>query len=275
MTLEAYWQATRAIREQHASPYERAVHAGEAADRLAFAFASGYQAALSVLFPGVGLHEVCALSATEAGGAHPREIRTRLDGNAVTGTKLWTTGAPFAGTLFVVASVGERDGQNQLKVARVAATAPGVKLTPLEDMPFVPELPHAQVDFRAAPASEVLEGDGYTRYLKPFRTVEDVFVLGAVLGYVRGVARRCGFADPTAGLLVEGRRLSAGPFSSPELHVALAAHLNAVRAAVDALDWSKASAEERERWERDRPLLDVANKARQKRLERARAQVGH
>lgn len=42
----------------------------------------------------------------------------------------------------------------------------------------------------------------------------------------------------------------------------------------DALDLAKLPAEERERGERDRPLLEVAGRVRAKRLERAREALG-
>ena len=42
----------------------------------------------------------------------------------------------------------------------------------------------------AITAHEILPGDGYDRYLKPFRTVEDIHVHAALLGHAIGAARR-------------------------------------------------------------------------------------
>ena len=68
-TLSAYWDATRAVRDRFERPIERALCSALHADRLAHAFASGYQAALTALFPSLGRHELAALCATEAKGA--------------------------------------------------------------------------------------------------------------------------------------------------------------------------------------------------------------
>jgi acyl-CoA dehydrogenase len=272
--LTAYWEATAPVRDAFERPIERALCSALHADRLAHAFASGYQAALGELFPGLQRHDLAALCATEAKGAHPRNIETRFESGRVTGSKKWTTGPQLAKQLFVVVSLGERDGLNQLRVVRVAADAPGVKLTPTPELPFVPELPHAEVDFDGA-RGELLEGDGYAQYLKPFRTVEDVHVHGALLGYLIGASRRVGLPlERLSALAVTAAALAARPPSEPATHLALAGLLDETRAVADSLDVARLPADERERWERDGPLLEVAGKARAKRLERARQALG-
>jgi len=84
------------------------------------------------------------------GGAHPRAIHTRLAAaapgrHALTGRKVWATAATAAASLLVVASVGEVDGKNRLRVARVPANAPGLRMH-AASWPFIPEIPHAQVE---------------------------------------------------------------------------------------------------------------------------------
>jgi hypothetical protein len=139
----------------------------------------------------------------------------------------------------------------------------------------VPELPHAAVELDSAEAAEVLEGDGYTRYLKPFRTLEDVHVHAALLGSLVSLARRLRWPDETqlelAQLAATALALSAAPHDSPATHLQLAAFLKTTRALVDASDnlFGTVATDERERWQRDRPLLDVAGRARKARLERA------
>jgi hypothetical protein len=55
------------------------------------------------------------------------------------------------------------------------------------------------------------------------------------------------------------------------VHIALGGALEQVQALIDlsAPHWSKVESKTRERWERDRPLLDVAAKSRAARLQRA------
>src|SRR5262245_25520020 len=103
-------------------PADRAIIGGFSADRLGFAFAAGYPAALSALIPDVALGPRICLCATEEGGAHPKAIKTRLapDGGGkylLSGEKRWSTLAPVAKQALVVASVGEDEtGKNRLRV---------------------------------------------------------------------------------------------------------------------------------------------------------------
>lgn len=274
---------------------ERALWGGIHADRLGYAFASGYRAALSslcdhaaraenitVAFPDPPLPEVVALAATESGGAHPRAIGTRLDDEAgvivLRGEKTYTTLGTLADELLVVASRGvEADGKNRLRVVRVPKDAKGMTITPRGETPFAPEIPHARVrfdDVTVDPAA-VLPGDGYDVWLKPFRTIEDIHVLAAVTGHLLGVGRAYGWSrDAIAELgtlalaLVD---LGARDAAAPLTHALLAgtfAHARRLAGELDA-SWSVVPEDERARWERDRALLMVAEGARAKRTETA------
>jgi hypothetical protein len=70
-----------------------------------------------------------------------------------------------------------------------------------------------------------LPGDGYLNYLKPFRTIEDIGVLGATVGYLLGLARRTRsraalIAELSADLLALDR-LRESPPLDPRVHVEL------------------------------------------------------
>ncbi|MFY0579277.1 hypothetical protein ACN28S_37890 [Cystobacter fuscus] len=85
-------------------------------------------------------------------------------------------------------------------------------------------MPHAELRLEAVAVElgEVLPGDGYVRFLKPFRTVEDCHVFAAVLGWLLQVARRSGWPDEVReGLLalaVMMRGLAQMDPASPEVH---------------------------------------------------------
>jgi acyl-CoA dehydrogenase len=282
--LHAWWDATAAERAAWELPVDRALVCGARADRIGFAFAGGYAAALHALVPAT-VGALTALCATEEGGAHPRAIRTTLvpDGNGfrLDGTKKWGTIASEAAWLLVVASMGEdAGGKNRLRVIRVPANARGVRITPIS-APFVPEIPHAEVEFVgvAVPADAVLRGDGYDDYLKPFRTVEDVHVHAALLGYLIGVARRHRLGDDVVerlcALAAATRTLALSDAKAVATHVALAGVLDLVTGVVATLEerWTTAG-DEHARWQRDRALLQVAGKARAARRERAWQLVG-
>jgi hypothetical protein len=226
------------------------------------------------------------LCASEDRGAHPAAIATSLTRGAggalvLRGRKKWTTFGPAADELFVVATTGTDDaGRSRLKVVRVDARRAGVLVKAMPPTPFAPELPHAQVeldDVRVG-EEEVLEGDGYTRYLKPFRTIEDTHVLGAFVGHVAGLARANAWPPEALeeALAVVGSlgAIEARDPSAAETHRMLGGTLRLVEAlATHADGWgTRDEVAARARWERDRVLLGVASGARAKRLEVARAE---
>lgn len=297
-SLAAWWEAHRAAKDRWAASFDRAVAGGFASDRVGYAFAAGYRSALEALVPSLGEDRLAALCATEEGGAHPRAIRTSLDlaptpragdGRAIlSGKKRWATLAASADELLIVASIGiDASGKNRLRVARVRADQPGVRVVLMPPTPFVPEIPHAEVELSGVviEADDLLPGDGYEAYLKPFRTIEDLHVHGALLGYLIGAARRWGLGralvERASAVVVCARSLASVSPSAPEVHVALAGTLAHARLIAEEMTetWSRASdaaaVSERERWARDRPILDVAGKARGRRLEKAWDVLAH
>lgn len=300
MDILAYLLSAPIAREPRAAafdacPFEghvqRALWGGFHADRLGYAFAAGYRAALARLFVHAGLpapRGLVALAATESGGAHPRAIATSLesapgDENSalvLRGDKTFATLASVADELLVVATRGESpEGKKKLCVVRVARTAPGVVVTPRPETPFAPEIPHAFVRLdavRLAP-DQVLPGDGYDVWLKPFRTIEDVHVLAGTCGYLAGAARAYGWLDAVDELVALAASLvglGARDASAPLTHLLLDGTFAAARRLVSSLPWDSASDDERARWHRDAPLLVVAESARKKRTETARRALG-
>lgn len=269
------------------STADRALVAGLTADRVAYAFAGGYQAALARLVAGklerARARKMTSLCITEEGGGHPRAVKTTLTplpdgGFEMTGRKQWATGAPLADRLLVAASRGlDEGGRNRLVVVVIDSKAPGVTLEKMPDPPFAPELPHAVVKLAAVrvEASDVLPGDGYDTYVKPFRTIEDVHVFLALVGHVIRGGRLFGAPREVIELGVATalalREVAAMDASAAETHVALAGALDLGRRLVVESDavWSAAPEEVRGRWERDRVLVGVAERARVERRSRA------
>lgn len=265
------------------TPFDRAVAGGFAADRLGYAFLSGYQEALRHLLPEHGHGgALAALCATEEGGAHPRAIRAALrpdgDGWVLSGEKRWTTLGTEAELLLVVASIGQDEaGRNRLAVVCVPADRAGVTRELAPPPPFIPEIGHARLHLRevAVGPHELLPGDGYEAYLKPFRTIEDLHVHGALLGWLMQIARRAGapraLREELLLLLIGLRGLAAAPPLSPATHVALGGAIASVARLLREAEplWQGLDEAERARWERDRPLLQVAGAARAQRLEAA------
>lgn len=277
--LDTFWQRHRSAAAGLALPIERAVAGGFAADRLGYAFAAGYTEALHQLLPALGQTRA-ALAATEAGGVHPRAIQAQLTaapaGLLLSGDKAFVTLGTQATELLIVASEGlDAEGRNRLALCRIPATRPGVTFKELPATPFAPEIPHAALQLRqvAVADSERLPGDAYERYLKPFRTVEDLHVYAAFLGWLLQVARCAAWPKPRQQelvlLITAARRLGPEPADDPTLHVALGGLLAGCQRFLGEVEplWQQVESTTRARWERDRPLLQVAGKARAQRLE--------
>ena len=247
---------------------ERALASGLRADRVAYAFLGGYHAACDAL---MGPAPTPAMCVTETGPPHPRHIECRWSDGVVTGTKTYVTGGPLAQTLHVLCAADGAGDQRRLVVATVPAAADGVEVESLPPTSFVPEVPHGRVRFTNARPTTVVE-DGWSAYVKPFRTVEDIHVNLAVAVYAaRALHRHGGPAEDIDSLCAVVHALcdlSARSPKDPGNHRALAGVF-----ALSSPIWERLTlpGEEGERWLRDRRLLRIAQSARDARRDAARA----
>ncbi len=271
-----YTKIEAADREAPEGSVERAAIGGFLADRLGYAFVAGYRAALVRLVPELSRASLCA---TEAGGGHPRFIRTTLTevpngGFRLRGTKSFATLASAATTLLVVASTGEGDdGRNRLRVAAIPRDRAGVVVRDKTPLPFAPEISHAEVtleDVAVAP-DEVLVGDGYADVLKPFRTYEDTGVMAATLGHLVRLGGLLRFPraqrEEALATLLALRGVASHDPRAPSTHLVLAGVQATLERLVNDANLRSADPDTQIRWERDRPLLQVAANIRQKRRE--------
>jgi len=287
-TVAQWWPRWRTMAAAQASPIEQAIAGGFTANRVAWAFASGYQAALRALVPDLPADAMVALCVTEEMGNRPRDIRTTItpcaDGSiSINGTKRWTTLGTASTLLLVVgcevdsaagSDVGERPN---LRVARVSSDTPGLSRIDMSATPFVPEVPHArvQLDDVRIPASALLPGDGYATCVKPFRTLEDTHVTAAVLAYLLREARARGWPaalrERIVATLTVLVAVAAGEADSAANHVALEGALRWAHALYDEVRalWASAADEAAARWQRDAALFAVAAAARALRAARA------
>lgn len=293
--VAAWWARWRDRAARAATPAAQAIAGGFDADRVGWAFAAGYQAALRRLCPDLPAGTVAALCVTEEAGNRPRDIATRLEplepaeggGWRLTGAKRWTTLGPAGSLLLVAARLtdaaegvdGERGARPRLKVARVPVPAPGLSVEPMAGIGFVPEVPHARLRFDgvAVAADALLPGDGWDQVVKPFRTIEDLHVTLAVLAYLLREARArrwpAAIAERLAALMLLLAELGAAPPDAAAMQVALEGALqlaHALYAEAGAL-FAAAAADDpaAARWARDQPLFAVARAARALRAERA------
>ena len=288
-SVAQWWPSHREVCAQWTAPIARAIIGGFDADRVAWAFGAGYQAALRALDPSLANDSIACLCVTETGGNTPRSIAATLTdcdgGYRLSGHKKWTTLGPEGAQLLVVARLAEgaQGERARLKVARVNAQAPGVRLATMPATRFVPELPHAEVHLDAVKvdANDLLPGDGYALIVKPFRTIEDIHINAAILAYLVREARR--FAWPGAwiaeavALIACFAELARQDAARSATHIALEGALASTQrltAGADALWETCADAGAAGRWKRDSALFGVAGGARSARFARACESLG-
>jgi len=261
---------------------DQALLGGALADRTAFAFSSGYLSALRLMFPDF-LHDgFASLCVTEEEGNHPRAIKATLkhcDGQWVlNGLKTFVTGGSDAEQLFIAATTDEVvEGRQQIRVVRVLAGQQGMVVTELPTLPFVPEVSHATVRFDNAviASSDILPGDGYSGYVKLFRTIEDAHVSMAVLGYIArtAIAHRWpeALVEQILALTLSHRQIGLMDPRSTMTHLALAGARQQMEMLLEKVnvEWVRTDKSGYECWLRDKALLKIAGKAGSQRRKNA------
>lgn len=260
------------------APFELAVLGGRAMATPGLAFLVGYQAALRVLWPSAP-PSLGALCATERRSVRPADMRTRLDGLRLTGSKDFVTAGLEAEWLLVAARCEATGAAPQLNLAVVYPGEPGVTLEAMPTLPLMPEVGHGRLVLEHA-ACELLAGDGWDAYVKPFRSLEDLYVLTALTAWLYGVGQECAWPQALRlqllGLLAgcaEGSRQCADSVGCHLLLGGLFAQFQALRGEIDAA-LAAGPAQWAQIWQRDQGVMALAAAAREKRLNKAWAAAG-
>jgi len=283
------WRAAIRTYGRH-GPYVAAIAAALRADRMAWAFFSGYQGAIQAGFNGRPMDaetRIGAFCANES-GRRLTEITTalhRTDGALrLQGRKSWVLAGIGDLELFVLARAadGPTSGPGSLAIVRVPSNAPGVELRAPRPQGVVPELAHAEADFTDVPVErgQLLEGDGYRDYARPFRLREDVFVTGCTLasllaqGHLAGWPtvwrQRCIAVIVTLG---DCASLSASDLRTELLTAGTLAPAGEL---IDQADrfWAAHESAAGSRWRRDKPILGGGKDARRQRTVSAWTRAG-
>lgn len=260
------------------SPFELAVLGGQAMPTPGLAFLVGYQAALRVLWPSApaGLGALCA---TEQRSVRPADMQTRLSNLQLSGRKDFVTAGLEADWLLVAARSEAAGEAPRISLTVVYPGEPGVRLESLPVLPIIPEVSHAKLHLDEA-TCERLAGDGWDAYVKPFRTLEDLYVLSALTAWLYGVGRASGWPQglqlrliALLGGCAEASRHCADASACHLLLGGLFAQFGALRAEVDEA-LAAAPGAWADMWLRDRGILELAAAARGKRLDKAWAAAG-
>lgn len=257
------------------TPFELAVVGGRLMATPGLAFLVGYQAALRMLWPSAPL-SLGALCATEQRSLRVADMQTRLRDLRLSGRKDFVTAGDAADWLLVAARSEEPGEVPRLNLAVVYPGEPGVRLEKLAPMPLMPDIGHGRL-FLDNALCELLAGDGWDAYVKPFRTLEDIYVLSAMAAWLFGVGQDCDWPQTLQlrllALLAGCAEVSRQAPNNPAGHVLLGglfAQFDGLKAEVNqALDdgppqWAAM-------WQRDQAVMDLAAGARGKRLAKALA----
>lgn len=257
------------------TPFELAVAGGRRMATPGLAFLVGYQAALRMLWPSAPL-SLGALCATEQRSLRPADMQTRLKDLRLSGRKDFVTAGDAADWLLVAARSEEPGERPRLSLAVVYPGEPGVRVEKLPALPLMPDISHGRLYLDGA-LCELLAGDGWDAYVKPFRTLEDVYVLSAMTAWLYGVGQDSDWPQALQlrllALLAGCAEASRQAPNNPPGHVLLGglfAQFEALAGEVDQalgngpVEWAQM-------WQRDKGVMQLAAGARAKRLAKALA----
>ncbi|MBI6948992.1 acyl-CoA dehydrogenase family protein, partial [Pseudomonas koreensis] len=255
------------------TPFELAVAGGRRMATPGLAFLVGYQAALRMLWPSAP-PSLGALCATEQRSLRPADMQTRLSDLRLSGRKDFVTAGDAADWLLIAARSEEPGEKPRLSLAVVYPGEPGVRVEKLPALPLMPDVSHGRLHLDGA-LCELLAGDGWDAYVKPFRSLEDVYVLSAMTAWLYGVGQDSGWSQPLLlrllALLAGCAEASRQPPNNPAGHVLLGglfAQFDALKNEIDQA-LAEGNPEWAQMWQRDQSVMQLAAAARAKRLAKA------
>jgi acyl-CoA dehydrogenase len=270
------------------APVDRAVVGGFVADCIAFAFAAGYCSAMQSLLPALPENAITCFCISEEGGGHPRAIKSQLvplpsetdqkKTFTLNGKKKYITCAKEADLFLVAASDGIRDdGTNSLRMMKLDSKTQGISIVPMKNLHIVPEISHCELIFTDVNIceSDLLPGDGYTDYIKPFRTIEDLHISAGILGYL--FKNACIYdwgtdvKESILGRIASVRNLALNNPGAPAVHIVTGDLLKQIKKLLKRLEpfWEKVGGKAKKDWDRDKILMNIADKARIRRSQTA------
>jgi alkylation response protein AidB-like acyl-CoA dehydrogenase len=165
-----------------------------------------------------------SIAASEPGtGAHPKYLKTTAveQGNAylLNGEKTYLTNGPLADLFVVIAVTGEDAGQKRFTAFLVPRESPGLTVNTPMDLDFLRPSPHCGIRLEncSVPATHILgeKGSAYQDMVKPFRELEDVLMMGLVVGAMtRQLQLLVDLARTQKGLITDELQEGLGLFQS-------------------------------------------------------------
>lgn len=259
------------------TPFDLAVAGGRMMATPGLAFLVGYQAALRMLWPSAPL-SLGALCATEQRSLRVADMQTRLHDLRLSGRKDFVTAGDAADWLLIAARSEAPGDDPCLSLAVVYPGEPGVRVEKLAAIPLMPDVSHGRV-FLDNALCELLAGDGWDAYVKPFRTLEDIYVLSAMTAWLYGVGQDSDWPQALQlrllALLAGCAEVSRQAPNNPCGHVLLGglfAQFEGLKAEINQA-LAEGPPQWAAMWQRDQAVMDLAAGARAKRLAKALAAI--
>jgi alkylation response protein AidB-like acyl-CoA dehydrogenase len=158
------------------------------------------------------------LCATEQRSLRPADMQTRLTDLRLSGRKDFVTAGDAADWLLIAARSEQPGETPRLSLAVVYPGEPGVRVEKLPALPLMPDVSHGRLHLDDA-MCELLAGDGWDAYVKPFRSLEDLYVLSAMTAWLYGVGsgQRLAASPATALAGAAGRVCGSQPSGAEQL----------------------------------------------------------
>lgn len=275
--FSAYQQFT-----QEQSPIDKAIIGGFMSQQLSFTFLGAYQAALENMFPSIAPGRLKALCISEANGNHPNAIETTLIDHHINGLKTYITAGSDVEHLFVLCKTQQVvKGRALLKMVHVPRDASNIEISDF-DFPMLRDMKHGKLRLTNTPIEhhQILEGDGYSQYTKPFRTLEDICVgVACQAMFLRQAFEHQWNAQLRDQLLLNIhtlRSLFSLPPSDQETILLLAAadqHIQALLPEIEAHLANQADSHIWKDWEMNKAVLSMGKKLKELRLVKARKYI--
>ncbi len=261
------------------SPIEAAIIGGFMSQQFDFAFMAGYQAALDFMFPTIAPNKIKALCVSEAKGGHPKAIETTLVNNQVKGLKTYITAGTEVEEILILCKTNEViNGRPLLKMVHLSATTDNMELTNFE-LKFMKAIKHGKLklDNVKIEDSQILEGDGFAKYTRPFRTLEDICIHTALHGMLLRQAIDSNWSAALRDKLVLNiftlKNLIDLPLNAPETILLASTYqqqFSALLPAIEEAVKAHSPTEFQVNWALNRRFLMMGEKLKAMRLEKAR-----
>lgn len=263
-------------------PFDKAIFGGFSCQQFSFAFMAGYQAALAHMFPTIAPNQLKALCVSEEKGGHPKAIQTTLINNQLNGLKTYITAGSDVEHLLVLCKTDEIvDGRLLLKMVHLPKSTDKLDIIDFE-LSFMKEVKHGKLSMKDIPIAEnqILTGDGFSDYTKPFRTLEDICVSAAYHAMLLRQAIDYKWDDHLRDRLLLNiytlKNLLSLPLLATETHLLLAANEANFESLLPTLEFNikqTCSAAFKADWALNKKVISLGEKIKGIRLAKARKRL--